>query len=380
MTFVIFDDTLYVCGFNRNGKLGLGDNHNRTKFTEVKNPVNNLPFEVAQVMYGYDHTMVLDKFGKLYACGRNEHGELGINNFDSRNNFTLVELSFKVAQVACGSHHTIIQDTNGKLYTCGYNYSGQLGLGDHHNRNNFVEVKLSFEVIQIACGGHHTLIVDNQGNLYTCGYNRWGQLGLGDNNDRSYFTLVKNHELTMDNLPLEITQVACGAEHTVILDSQGKLYVCGNNEYGQLGLGNPKCYHTIDYRFNFIKVILPFEITQVACGNYHTIILDTNGKLYTCGRNLDGQLGLGYTNCIYCFTEVNLSFEITQVAGAGHYTMIVDNCSQLYTCGNGYGGTLGLGDENNRCEFTLVEDVKVDRLRNTNTRLKRIKATASLID
>lgn len=35
------------------------------------------------------------------------------------------------------------------------------------------------------------------------------------------------------------------------------------------------------------------EITQVACGDTHTIALSSNGKLYAFGRNQNGQLGLG---------------------------------------------------------------------------------------
>ena len=38
------------------------------------------------------------------------------------------------------------------------------------------------------------------------------------------------------------------------------------------------------------------EIKQIACGEAHTMILKTDGSLYSCGNNANGQLGLGNTN------------------------------------------------------------------------------------
>ena len=35
-----------------------------------------------------------------------------------------------------------------------------------------------------------------------------------------------------------VLQVACGMHHTVVLLSNGKVYTFGNNSYGQLGLGD----------------------------------------------------------------------------------------------------------------------------------------------
>uniref|UniRef100_A0A8C9RW86 Uncharacterized protein n=1 Tax=Scleropages formosus TaxID=113540 RepID=A0A8C9RW86_SCLFO len=32
-------------------------------------------------------------------------------------------------------------------------------------------------------------------------------------------------------------------------------------------------------------------LQQVACGQEHTVVLDADGKVWTCGRNSAGQLG-----------------------------------------------------------------------------------------
>jgi hypothetical protein len=36
------------------------------------------------------------------------------------------------------------------------------------------------------------------------------------------------------------------------------------------------------------------SISQIACGNNHTVILKNNGDVYVFGRNKNGQLGLGH--------------------------------------------------------------------------------------
>ena len=32
---------------------------------------------------------------------------------------------------------------------------------------------------------------------------------------------------------------------------------------------------------------------MIACGDYHTLILSMSGLVYVCGKNCNGQLGLG---------------------------------------------------------------------------------------
>jgi alpha-tubulin suppressor-like RCC1 family protein len=32
----------------------------------------------------------------------------------------------------------------------------------------------------VACGWRHSMVVDTEGRLYTCGWSSYGQLGLGD--------------------------------------------------------------------------------------------------------------------------------------------------------------------------------------------------------
>jgi len=74
--------------------------------------------------------------------------------------------SKEVVKVACGCYHTLVLTSEGKLYAFGRNSHGQLGLGDettnNHHQTKPIEVKLNLEdkkVIQIAAGFYHSVVL-----------------------------------------------------------------------------------------------------------------------------------------------------------------------------------------------------------------------------
>ena len=69
--------------------------------------------------------------------------------------------------------------------------------------------------------------------MYVWGYNQHGQLGLGHFNN-----INTPQELNLPN----VKKIICGSGpyHTIAITKLGKVYVWGNNQYGQLGLGHTK--------------------------------------------------------------------------------------------------------------------------------------------
>ena len=102
------------------------------------------------------------------------------------------------------------------------------------------------------------------------GHNKHGQLGQGDTKDKLQFEEIKG-------LPRNIAEVVCGYKHTFILCSDGKLLSCGNNINGQLGHGDTKNRSTFEY----VRGI-PANISEIAC-NDNTFIRLTNGRILSCG-------------------------------------------------------------------------------------------------
>ena len=79
---------MFACGSNASGQLGLGDNTRRNTFTAVP----ALPYgKVAkQVAAGGHHMMILAEDGTVFACGCNGCGQLGLGDTENRSTFTVV--------------------------------------------------------------------------------------------------------------------------------------------------------------------------------------------------------------------------------------------------------------------------------------------------
>jgi alpha-tubulin suppressor-like RCC1 family protein len=100
---------------------------------------------VKQVVPGGDHTMILAEDGTVFACGKNDKGQLGLNDVEKRNTFTIVSslTGVKVAKVIAGSEHTIIIAEDNTVFGCGSNEDGQLGLKNIEIINNFTKIDLN---------------------------------------------------------------------------------------------------------------------------------------------------------------------------------------------------------------------------------------------
>ena len=79
---------MFACGDNCRGQLGLGNKWAPRKFTTVP----SLPYgKVAkQVVAGGYYTMILAEDGTVFACGKNEGGQLGLGDTGDRWTFTAV--------------------------------------------------------------------------------------------------------------------------------------------------------------------------------------------------------------------------------------------------------------------------------------------------
>ncbi|KAA8496432.1 Ultraviolet-B receptor UVR8 [Porphyridium purpureum] len=93
-----------------------------------------------------------------------------------------------------------------------------------------------------------------------------------------------------DALPVVYDQVSCGPSHTLLLDSQGRVFACGDNAYGQLGLGfaGDCIFHPLPVTFDRGAP----RVVAVAAGHSHSLFVLENGEVYSCGLGHHGQLGI----------------------------------------------------------------------------------------
>lgn len=126
----------------------------------------------------------------MQSCGKNDYGQLGVESSDFQKNLVVVKGALngaKVRHLRCGYYHTIVLAAGGHVLGFGRNDYGQLGLGHITQRvfgPKLIEGAEGKGVFKVSTGCYHTVLVGSDGMLYVFGRNHHGQLGTGDTNER----------------------------------------------------------------------------------------------------------------------------------------------------------------------------------------------------
>jgi hypothetical protein len=177
---------------------------------------------------------------------------------------------------------SMILTNNRSIYGCGSNGNGQLGDGTTTDRSTFTLMtnNTGKTPLSISCGDNYTMVLMSDGSVYGCGLNTYGQLGNGTTTQQTSLTLMTN---TTGKTP---TAISCGQSHTIVLMSDGSVYGCGYNGNGRLGDSTTTNRTTLRQMTNTTGK----TPASVYCGYNHTIVLMSDGSIYGFGLNSYGQL------------------------------------------------------------------------------------------
>ena len=122
----------------------------------------------------------------------------------------------KIIKLFCGYEHCFAISNSGVIYGWGKNERGQLALNDKENRNSPQELGYfkGKHVIDIVSGVEHSFFICENDEIYSCGGNYNGQLGLG-NNQEEYLTPQEVSNLKGK----DIIELSSGASHLLALSS-----------------------------------------------------------------------------------------------------------------------------------------------------------------
>lgn len=142
------------------------------------------------------------------------------------------------------------------------------------SRNKFHD-KFYITIKKLAIGKNYSMVLGCGGDLFVWGENNFGQLGLGDNFNRQIPCQLPYYDTN---------SISAGFYHSLFI-KKDCLYTWGDNSYGQLGLGD----YIIKNKPSLVH--LDSVITAV-CGFSHSVAITTSG-LFVWGSNDCAQLGLG---------------------------------------------------------------------------------------
>lgn len=153
---------------------------------------------------------------------------------------------------------------------------GGLATGDSKNQPTPVVVPAlgEFDVATVSLGIWHTAIVTVSGELYTCGYGRYGALGLGHSTDNR-LNLTRVHINDEGGASKRIVDAACGQYHTLVVTSDGELWSFG------FGLGRGLGNNELD---GFPRRVPDLNsVVQVSAGTYHSACVLRSGAALAWG-------------------------------------------------------------------------------------------------
>lgn len=136
---------------------------------------------------------------------------------------------------------------------------------------------------ELSTAWSHACGVEADGSLHCWGNNDFGQLALGDR-DRGSMVPVEAPDVPA------LVRLGAGTAHTCGLTDAGAAYCWGENTHGSVGDG------TMNDRATPTPVAGELTFTTLSAGRGYTCGLDPDGDALCWGANGAGQLGTGDTN------------------------------------------------------------------------------------
>jgi len=182
---------------------------------------------------GNYHSFAVDDKGDVWGWGLNTMGQTGTGftaNTEIQIPTKVIGLSKEilggetVVEIVGGEHHTIFLTSGGRVFACGRSDGGQLGLEDNdlafkdREHPDFspepVQVKFADpgdRVVHISAGTHNNMAITEGGALYAWGQGEQSELGVGEDGEASTPTMIVKKE----GGSWTALAVACGGQHTL---------------------------------------------------------------------------------------------------------------------------------------------------------------------
>jgi len=277
---------------------------------------------IKKIAAGFTHYLVLDTGSNLFVGGSSGYHPASSNYINLTsvriNSSTTSSIITNVKKIAAGANCSFYIDVNDRAYAAGLNTNGVLGVGTNTTAAvGFAAlslvggVALSCRDIFTSTEGTSAAAITTNGELYTWGNNNFGQLGLGDTTNR--------------NAPLRVgaqnnwTKIAIGNEFMIGLNSLGQLWAWGNNLNGQLGT------EVGAYSFVPVRIGSASNWTDIAAGVNHALAINSTGQLWAWGSNNIGQLGDDTFVTRYVPVRIGASYTWLSISAGGNFSIgIID--------------------------------------------------------
>eukprot|EP01083_Nonionella_stella_P286003 973421_1 len=288
---------------------------------------------VRAIYPGSNNTFFVDDDDQIWFTGRNVHGQSAVGNNqeaivrDKKIKITFFQNKGICIKAICPcDSSTFWITTDNKLYGNGYNGRYLLGIGDNKDRHSPHLIASLQNIIKVQSDCVVSFALNSSGIVYVAGHPDFvGEYGQWFHN---WAPLPTFHGQRIIDMTL-------GSSMGLFLESNGKVWVFGNNMRGALGNGRKvhgraRRPHQIEF-FRANNIV----IKQIASGSCHNMALDTNGKAYAWGWNAHGQCGDITTNdCVLTPKHIQMNLKVIQIKCGSCNSCIKTEDGKWYTFGS----------------------------------------------
>ena len=238
--------------------------------------------------------------------------------------------TFKTVTACYGVSMAIKED--GSLWTWGNQYLGLLGNGSDDYAPQPVPQKILDGVVMVSVSSTHALAVTFNGDLYGWGQGGWGQLGSEKDKYNMYYLSSDTPRKIMSG----VKAASAGDRFSLVVKTDGSLWSMGENIMGELGIGRTDN----DAHGTPIKIMENVASASASSvGFEYALAVKTDGTLWAWGNNMYGQLGDGTTTGRN--SPVKVMDGVASVAtGYQYFTMAVKTDATLWAWGANLYGVL----------------------------------------
>lgn len=193
-------------------------------------------------------------------------------------------------------------------------------------------------VTAIAGGSRHLLMLKTDKTVWAIGLNAMGQLGNGN-------TTLSTTPVQVAGLS-NVARIAGGEEFSLALKEDGTIWAWGSNFNGQLGPGGGST--DFNPHPNAVQVTgLPGAMTNIAAGNAFCLALASDGTIWSWGNNSSRQLGHGAGSFQTPTPGQIPNFgNVVSISAGLHHSVALKSDGSVWSWGLNSEGELGDGTTN----------------------------------
>jgi alpha-tubulin suppressor-like RCC1 family protein len=343
-------------GSNAEGSFGDGQSKGRAVPASIQRMSVGLSGKTVKlVAAGATHSVAVTDDNLIFTWGLNTEGQLGTNDLEPRllptavNDLNGVLTGKVIVEVAVARGFTMVRTQDDLLFGWGMNIYGQLGTGSTSLRSLVPVATLMGGMAgktlkRIVCSGWHTLALTAEGNVFAWGYNGYGETGAAGYSGANPTPLLVAGVGTASARPVQ--DISGGFYHSVALLQDGTVYGWGLNSSGQLAVGpNQYSYTNVPQAALTSGVLAGKTVNAIASGDYHVLVLASDGRLYAWGSNGSNELGNGGTTTALSPVAVTMTAfggkTISKIYSGGGHNYAVASDNSVFGWGLNTNGQLG---------------------------------------